>query len=141
MDPNSESERIPATKEAANASQPENVPYEAADNQIPASDINHSEGSVQRVKYSELQDESTHTPLGNIDYIKDVNLEASVELGDAQLSVEKILQLSVGSVVELMQTVGDPVRLLINHNTYALGEVVVIGDKFGIRITKLVRTA
>jgi flagellar motor switch protein FliN/FliY len=100
-----------------------------------------AEASIQRVKYPPLKETSTYAPMGNIDYIKDVNLEASVELGNTNLTVEKILNLGVGAVVELAQTVGEPVRLVINHNLYALGEVVVIGDKFGIRITKLVRNA
>ncbi len=99
-----------------------------------------TEAAIQRVKFAPLKEEAVAAPLGNIDYLKDVNLEASVELGNSNLTVEKILNLGVGSVVELAQTVGEPVRLVINHNLYALGEVVVIGDKFGIRITKLVHS-
>lgn len=97
------------------------------------------EDSIQRVKYPPLTENPESPTLSNIDYLKDVNLEASVELGSANLTVEKVLNLGVGAVVELSQNVGDPVRLVINHNLYALGEVVVIGDKFGVRITKLVR--
>jgi flagellar motor switch protein FliN/FliY len=99
------------------------------------------EEAIQRVKYPALVENTASPALGNIDYLKDVNLEASVELGSANLTVEKVLNLGVGAVVELSQNVGDPVRLVINHNLYALGEVVVIGDKFGVRITKLVHAA
>jgi flagellar motor switch protein FliN/FliY len=92
---------------------------------------------IQRVSYPPLLEEAATKPLGNIDYLKDVHLEAGVELGQTAMSVEQILKLGAGSIVELNQTVGEPVRLMINHHAYALGEVVVIGDKFGVRIGKL----
>lgn len=92
---------------------------------------------VQRVAFAPVQEGPVGPALGNIQYLKDVNLEAGVELGNATLSVDQILKLGIGSIVELNQTVGEPVRLLINNSVYALGEVVVIGDKFGVRIAKL----
>lgn len=92
---------------------------------------------IHRVQYADVQESPVGEPLGNIEYLKDVNLEAEVELGNTTLSVEQILKLGVGSIVELNQTVGEPVRLMINNNVYALGEVVVIGEKFGVRIGKL----
>jgi flagellar motor switch protein FliN len=98
---------------------------------------NQNVEEVQRVKYSPLQAGTVEAPLHNIDYLKDINLEAGVELGNTTMSVEQILGLGVGSIVELNQTVGDPVRLLISNHVYAQGEVVVIGDKFGIRISRV----
>ncbi|MEW6517323.1 MAG: FliM/FliN family flagellar motor switch protein [candidate division FCPU426 bacterium] len=97
--------------------------------------------SVQRAKFTPLASEPGEEALGKIDYLRDVDLEASVELGNAVLTVDNILHLQTGSLVELQQTVGDPVRLLINGNPYALGEVVVIGDKFGVRLTKLLQAS
>lgn len=98
-----------------------------------------AEESVQRAKFTPLVAEPGAEPLGKIEYLRDVDLEASVELGNAVMTVENILSLQTGSLVELKQTVGDPVRLLINGNPYALGEVVVIGEKFGVRLTKLLQ--
>lgn len=98
---------------------------------------NPNDEEVQRVKYAPLQPGAVEAPLHNIDYLKDINLEAGVELGNTSMSVEQILSLGVGSIIELNQTVGEPVRLLINSHVYAQGEVVVIGDKFGIRISKI----
>ena len=92
---------------------------------------------IQRAQYMPLSESPAGNPLGNIDYLKDVNLEAAVELGNTHLSLERILGLGVGSILELNQSVGEPVRLLINNNIYAWGEVVVIGDRFGIRISKI----
>lgn len=94
--------------------------------------------SVQRAKFPPLREEDGQSVLGKIEYLKDVDLDTSVELGSTVLTVESILGLHVGSIIELNQTVGDQVRLLINSNPYAFGEVVVIGDKFGVRITKLI---
>lgn len=94
---------------------------------------------VQRVKFPELQEPtSPRQVLDKIDYLRDVDLEVSVELGNAILSINNILGLDVGSVIELNQTVGEEVRILINGNAYALGEVVVIGEKFGVRILKII---
>jgi flagellar motor switch protein FliN/FliY len=94
--------------------------------------------SVHRAKFPPIKAEPIHPALEKIDYLKDVDLEASVELGGAVMTVEKILGLDVGSVIELNQSVTDPVKVLINGNPYALGEVVVIGEKFGVRITKII---
>jgi flagellar motor switch protein FliN/FliY len=132
-----------ATADAADVSTPEAPmpePFPEAPVAV-AKEKENPEESIQRVKYPPLTETAVSPTLSNIDYLKDVNLEASVELGSANLTVEKVLNLGVGAVVELLQNVGDPVKLVINHNLYALGEVVVIGDKFGVRITKLVRSA
>ncbi|MCD4813481.1 FliM/FliN family flagellar motor switch protein [bacterium] len=103
----------------------------------PAAKVLQENESVHRAKFPQLEDTITTKALGKIEYLKDVDLDASVELGNTVLTVEKILNLNVGSIIELNQTIGDQVRLLINGNPYACGEVVVIGDKFGVRITKL----
>ncbi len=94
---------------------------------------------VQRVKFPAVQSTLNDTQaLEKIDYLRDVDLEVGVELGNTILSINKILGLDVGSVVELNQTVGEEVRILINGNPYALGEVVVIGEKFGVRLTRII---
>jgi flagellar motor switch protein FliN/FliY len=96
---------------------------------------------IQRATLAPLKPEPQESENEKIDYIKDVDLEASVELGDTVMTVEAILALGVGSIVELKQTVGEEVTLLINGHPYARGEVVVINEKFGIRITRLLREA
>jgi flagellar motor switch protein FliN len=125
----------PGAEESPAAPDAAAMPAETA-----AAEGNEAE-EVQRVQYAPVQEGPVGQPLGNIEYLKDVNLEAGVELGNTTLSVEQILKLGVGSIVELNQTVGEPVRLLINNNVYALGEVVVIGDKFGVRIGRLMHAA
>lgn len=74
----------------------------------------------------------------NLDIILDVPVSLTVELGSCQLPMREVLQLSPGSVVQLDKTAGTPVELRVNHKLVARGEVVVIEERLGIRITELV---
>ena len=69
--------------------------------------------------------------------LREVPLEVSAELGRARMSVSEILQLNVGSVVELDRTAGSPVDVVVNGSLIARGEVVVIDDEYGVRITEI----
>jgi flagellar motor switch protein FliN/FliY len=73
-----------------------------------------------------------------LDLIQDVEMEITVVLGRAVLTVRELLSLEPGSVVELDQAAGSPVEVLVNGTTIARGEVVVIDEVFGIRITEIV---
>ncbi|PZN13067.1 MAG: flagellar motor switch protein FliN [Bacillota bacterium] len=75
---------------------------------------------------------------GTIDLLLDVPLQLTVELGQAQRTVREILELAPGTVVELDRLAGEPVDLLVNGRLIARGEVVVIDENFGIRITDIV---
>lgn len=74
----------------------------------------------------------------NIDLLMDVDLPISIELGRTRMNISDILALGPGSVVELEKLVGEPVDLLVNQKTVARGEVVVVEENFGLRITELV---
>lgn len=74
----------------------------------------------------------------NIDILMDVSLRVSVELGRATLTVRDTLSLSPGQVVELDKLAGDPVDVLVNGRLIARGEVVVVDDQFGVRVTEIV---
>jgi flagellar motor switch protein FliN len=76
----------------------------------------------------------------NIDLLKDVNMDVSVELGQIEMSLGKVLQLTKGSVLELDKLAGEPVDILVNGHRIAQGEVVVIDEHFGVRISNLVST-
>jgi len=78
---------------------------------------------------------------GNLDMLLGVNLKVTVELGRTRMSIEEILQLGPGSVIELEKLAGEPVDVLINDRLIARGEVVVIDDRFGVRITDVVPPA
>jgi flagellar motor switch protein FliN/FliY len=73
-----------------------------------------------------------------LDMLLDLPLEVSVELGRTKLSIQELLSLGPGSVVELDKVAGEPLDILINDRLVARGEAVVVNDKFGVRITDIV---
>lgn len=73
----------------------------------------------------------------NFNMVLDVPVSLTVELGSCQLPMREVLQLGAGSVVQLDKTAGTPVELRVNHKLVARGEVVVVGERLGIRITEL----
>ncbi len=74
----------------------------------------------------------------NIDLLLDVSMRVTVELGRTRMKLAQILELQHGSVVELDRLAGDPVDIFVNDRMVARGEVVVVDDKFGVRITEMV---
>lgn len=77
----------------------------------------------------------------SIDLLLDVPLQVKVELGRTSLSVREVLDLGAGSVVELERLAGEPVDLLVNDRLIARGEVVVIDESFGVRVTEITNRA
>ncbi len=74
----------------------------------------------------------------SLDIVMDVKVRVTVQLGSSVLPMRDVLELSAGSVVQLSQTAADPVGLYVNDKLVAYGEVVVVEDNFGIKITELV---
>ena len=74
----------------------------------------------------------------NLDLIMDVQVELSVMLGSTRLPMKELLALAPGAILQLDQHAGEPVKLLVNGNLAAFGEVVVVDDRFGIKITEIV---
>ncbi len=77
----------------------------------------------------------------NLDFLLDVPLEVSVELGRTNMIINKMLQLTQGSVVELDKAAGSPVEIYVNRKLMGKGEVVVVNERFGIRITEIISQA
>lgn len=73
-----------------------------------------------------------------IDFILDITLDVSVELGRGRMEIQDILHLGPGSVVELSKLAGEPLDVLVNGRLIARGEAVIVGEKFGVRITEVV---
>ena len=93
---------------------------------------------VKLVEFGKLdRTESTGQPK-NIDILMDVKLPVAIELGHTEMTIRDILNLSAGSVVELNKLAGEPVDLLVNNKTIARGEVVVVDENFGLRVTSLI---
>ena len=79
------------------------------------------------------------TQQENIDLIKDVPLEVTVELGRTSKSIKDILEFAPGTIVELNKIAGEPIDILVNGKNVAKGEVVVIEESFGVRITEIIK--
>lgn len=80
----------------------------------------------------------TDRQAGNISLLLDVKLPVAIELGRTRMSINEILELGSGSIVELDKLAGEPVDILVNNKPLAKGEVVVLDENFGVRITSLV---
>jgi flagellar motor switch protein FliN/FliY len=74
----------------------------------------------------------------NLDFILDIPLQVTVELGRTKLLVKDILQLSQGAVVELTKLAGEPLDIFVNSKLVARGEAVVVNEKFGVRLVDIV---
>ena len=108
------------------------------DTKVKAEDIDFGDSEeVSNAEFQSLQQPAgSHDPQ-NIDLLMDVDLTVSIELGRTRMSISYILSLGPGSVVELNKLAGEPVDLLVNNKQVARGEVVVVDENFGLRITQL----
>jgi len=85
-----------------------------------------------------LEDPKDVPQMKNLDFIMDIPLQLTVELGRTKLLVKDVLQLNQGSVVELTKLAGEPLDVFVNSKLVARGEAVVVNDKFGIRLLDIV---
>ncbi len=94
--------------------------------------------SVQPIRFQQLKPSDERIPKDSIDRLLDVSLNVSVELGRKQMQIKEILGLGPGKIIELEKLAGEPVDLLVNGKLLARGEVVVVDENFGVRITDLI---
>ncbi len=94
--------------------------------------------AVQPVRFQQLRPTDESNPQDDISRLLDVSLNISVELGRKQMQIKEILELGPGKIVELEKLAGEPVDLLVNGKLLARGEVVVVDENFGVRITELI---
>ena len=95
--------------------------------------------TVQPVKFASFEDlsHSKGDANKNLDILMDIKLQLTVELGRTELPIKKVLELTRGSIIELEKVAGEPVELYANGKLVAHGEIVVIEDNFGLRITSI----
>ncbi|MCY7831746.1 flagellar motor switch phosphatase FliY [Bacillus spizizenii] len=97
---------------------------------------------VSPVEFSAFDpNEASQAPIHNLDMLLDIPLSITVELGRTKRSVKEILELSAGSIIELDKLAGEPVDILVNQRIVAKGEVVVIEENFGVRVTDILSQA
>ncbi len=97
------------------------------------------EEAIKSVEFSPLQPVQTKPAetQGNIDMLMDVHIPLLVELGHTEMMMRDVLALSPGSIVELDTLAGEPVKITIRGKIIAQGEVVVVDENFGVKITKI----
>jgi flagellar motor switch protein FliN/FliY len=112
---------------------------ENLDAQPAAGSRGRREAGVARAPLEDLQAEPAAAPREvNLDAILDIPVNLSMEIGRTRINIRHLLQLNQGSVVELDRLAGEPLDVLVNGTLIAHGEVVVVNEKFGIRLTDVV---
>ena len=96
------------------------------------------QAEAKTAQFSPVQDSGKSSVQRGLDFILDIPLQITVELGRAQMLINDLLQLGQGSVVELSKLAGEPMEVLVNQKLIARGEVVVVNEKFGIRLTDII---
>jgi len=94
--------------------------------------------SAQGVELDELKDESTPISDPKLDVILDIPVNLTMEVGGTEIAIRNLLQLSQGSVIELDRVAGEPLDVKVNGTLIAHGEVVVVNDRYGIRLTDVI---
>jgi flagellar motor switch protein FliN/FliY len=111
---------------------------EKEDLKIPDQGVSDEE-AIKSVELSPLQPVQTkpEATRGNIDMLMDVKIPLLVELGKTEMMMRDVLALAPGSIVELDSLAGEPVKITIRGKTIAQGEVVVVDENFGVKITRI----
>lgn len=148
---NPEAQEIKEEKKKEDAFQ-ETKPKEGNDSEAgksPSDEEDEAQGSYEdvitakHIEFDDFEESTIEYKNGNghnMEMLKDVEMDVSVELGRIELPLGKVLQLAKGSVIELEKLAGEPVDILVNGHCIAHGEVVVIDEHFGVRISNLVTT-
>ena len=110
----------------------------ASETEPAGSDSKTAAGETRSAGFSELKKTDNISSAKNLDFILDIPLEVTVELGRTTMPIQDLLQLGQGSIVELNKIAGEPLEILINQKLIAKGEVVVVNEKFGIRLTDII---
>lgn len=99
---------------------------------------NNAEVEIKKVQFPSLQPvKGMDKVKTSISHLEDVQVEISAELGQAEQKVREVLGLDVGSVIKLDNAVGDAVTVFMNQERFAKGEVVIVNDNFGVRISEI----
>ncbi|PIE24551.1 MAG: flagellar motor switch protein FliN [Neptuniibacter caesariensis] len=94
--------------------------------------------TAESVELNELQDEGSPVSDPKLDVILDIPVTLSMEVGQTDIPISNLLQLNQGSVIELDRVAGEPLDVMVNGTLIAHGEVVVVNDRYGIRLTDVI---
>lgn len=101
-------------------------------------EVQAQQGEVQDHEFKSLENEHSQQTARDIEFLLDIPVEITVEIGMTRMLIKDLLQLGQGSVVELDKLAGEPMEILANNRLIARGEVVVVNEKFGIRLTDII---
>ena len=94
--------------------------------------------SPQATSFPPVDNQGAVPANKNIDFVLDIPLQVTVQIGSTRMLIRELLQLGQGSVIELNKLAGEPMEVLVNNKLVARGEVVVVNDNFGVRLTEVV---
>ncbi|MFP3983035.1 MAG: flagellar motor switch protein FliN [Desulfurivibrionaceae bacterium] len=135
-----------AWAEALAEANPEQYGDNDQQDQEVSSDEDSSKKSDDQSKTADFEEfpkksQAMEEKASNLDFLLDIPLEVTVELGRTNMIVDKVLQLNQGSIIELSKEAGDTVDIYINNKILGKGEVIVVNERFGIRITEIISQA
>jgi len=106
--------------------------------QLEGDRTNENEVKVDQADFGELNTIEKEVSDHKIDMLLEVELDVTIELGRKRMTIQEVLQLGKGSIIELSKLAGEPVDIFVNQKKLAQGEVVVVDENFAIRITNLI---
>jgi flagellar motor switch protein FliN len=135
---NKTEENAPVQTPGNNAHSNQQVQNNRIQEQSNGNRINSQPANVRQVAFSEFEEPNQQlNESRNLDMLMDIPLQVTVELGRTKRKIKEILELTHGSIIELDKLAGEPVDILVNKKLIAKGEVVVIDENFGVRITEI----
>jgi flagellar motor switch protein FliN/FliY len=96
-----------------------------------------SKKQAQSVEFPETAETGVSGPGGSIDILLDMNVPVAVNIGRTEIPVRRLLQLGPGSVLKLNKSINEPIDLYLNENKFATGTVVVVDERFAVKITQI----
>ena len=115
-----------------------NEAKETQKEQLEDDQTNENEVKVDKADFGELNTIEKEISDHKIDMLLEVELDVTIELGRKKMTIQEVLQLGKGSIIELSKLAGEPVDIFVNQKKLAQGEVVVVDENFAIRITNLI---
>ena len=115
-----------------------NEAKETQKEQLEDNQTNENEVKVDKADFGELNTIEKEVSDHKIDMLLEVELDVTIELGRKKMTIQEVLQLGKGSIIELSKLAGEPVDIFVNQKKLAQGEVVVVDENFAIRITNLI---
>lgn len=130
-----------SSESSVDSSDDENFGWDDVKEELEKSQVATPKVEISPANFEEMPASTKVDSQLNLDFILDIPLTLSVELGRCRMLISELLQLGQGSIIELLKLAGEPMDVYVNQRLIARGEVVVVNEKFGIRLTDIVSPA